>query len=147
MTRAFIALVSKDLKLFFTDRRAVVLSLVAPIAIGSFFGYIFNGDGDRTEIGRVQVLVVDEDRSPISQDLVAQLKADAALEVTLATPVEAREAVRRAQAAVAVELPPRFGADAAGAFFGGRARKKAEVRLLYDPSRATEASVSPRWTL
>lgn len=92
MTRAFIALVSKDLKLFFTDRRAVVMSLVAPIAIGSFFGYIFSGDGDRTEIGRVQVLVVDEDRSPISQDLVAQLKADAALEVTLATPVEAREA-------------------------------------------------------
>jgi len=141
MTRAFIALVSKDLKLFFTDRRAVVMSLVAPIAIGSFFGYIFSGDGDRTEIGRVQVLIVDEDRSPISQDLVAQLKADATLEVTLATPIEAREAVRRAKAAVAVELPPRFGADAARAFFGGGARKKAEVRLLYDPSRATEASM------
>jgi ABC-2 type transport system permease protein len=37
------ALIRKDLQLFFADRRAVLMSFVAPIVIGSFFGYILGG--------------------------------------------------------------------------------------------------------
>ena len=47
MFTTFLALVRKDLKLFFSDRRALLMSIVAPIAIASFFGYIFGGSGDR----------------------------------------------------------------------------------------------------
>ncbi len=45
MTTAFRALVRKDLQIFFSDRRAVLMSVVAPIVIASFFGYIFGGQG------------------------------------------------------------------------------------------------------
>ena len=38
---AFLALVRKDLRVFFGDRRAVIMAFVAPILIGSFFGYVF----------------------------------------------------------------------------------------------------------
>ena len=39
------ALVRRDLRLFFVDRRAVLMSFLAPIVIASFFGYIFGGQG------------------------------------------------------------------------------------------------------
>ena len=41
----FLALVRKDLRLFFGDRRAVVVGLIVPIVLASFFGYLFGGQG------------------------------------------------------------------------------------------------------
>jgi len=38
-----VAMVRKDLQLFFSDRRAVMMSFIVPIAIASFFGSIFSG--------------------------------------------------------------------------------------------------------
>src|SRR5438093_137913 len=40
-----LAMVRKDLLIFFGDRRSVILSFVVPIAIASFFGSIFSGSG------------------------------------------------------------------------------------------------------
>ena len=37
------ALVRKDLRIFFSDARTVLLTLAVPIAIASFFGYVFSG--------------------------------------------------------------------------------------------------------
>ena len=42
-----LAMVRKDLQLFFSDRRAVIISFVVPIAIASFFGSIFSGQRRR----------------------------------------------------------------------------------------------------
>ena len=42
-----IAMVRKDLELFFTDRRAVIVSFVVPIFIASFFGSLFGGPRNR----------------------------------------------------------------------------------------------------
>ena len=39
----FLALVRKDLRLFFNDRKAVVVGLLVPIVLASFFGYLFGG--------------------------------------------------------------------------------------------------------
>jgi ABC-2 type transport system permease protein len=140
MIRPFAALVRKDLTLFFSDRRAVLVSVLAPIAIASFFGFIFS-DVDRKDVARVAVLVVDDDHSAISREVVARLTSDPALDVKGATLAEAQEAIRLAKVACAIHLPPQFGAGAAAAFFSGGTQKKAEVGLLYDPSRATEASM------
>ena len=41
--RPILAMIRKDLQLFLTDRRAVIMGLVAPVAIASFFGSIFSG--------------------------------------------------------------------------------------------------------
>ena len=40
MSTAFWALVRKDLRMFFSDRRAVIVGLLVPIICGSFFGYV-----------------------------------------------------------------------------------------------------------
>ena len=44
---AFLALVRKDLQIFFGDTRAVIMAFAAPILIGSFFGYVFGGNQSR----------------------------------------------------------------------------------------------------
>ena len=135
---AALALVRKDLLLFFADRRAMIMGFVAPIAIASFFGFIFSGSRDR-EAGRVPIRVVDGDGSAISRAVVSGLASDAALEVSAGTAGESREAVRLGRATVAVVVPPGFGEAAGQAFFGGASRP--ELVLLYDPSHATELAM------
>ena len=66
---ALTALVRKDLLVFFTDRRAVILTLAIPIAIASFFGSIFSGSGDQ-EAARVPVAMIDQDGSAVSKRLI-----------------------------------------------------------------------------
>jgi ABC-2 type transport system permease protein len=137
--RPFLALVTTDLRLFFMDRRAVLMSVVAPIVIASFFGFVFGGDGDSKSVSRVAVALVDEDGSQISRALGARLAADQALSVVSLPLNQAREDVRRARRVAAIHLPAGFGAAAASAFFGGG--PKAPLNLLYDPSHATEAAM------
>ena len=40
---ALSALVRRDIRLFILDRKAVMMSAVAPIVIASFFGFLFGG--------------------------------------------------------------------------------------------------------
>jgi ABC-2 type transport system permease protein len=141
MSRAFRALVKKDLRIFLADPRAVVFSILAPIVIAAFFGYIFSDNRDGEEMGRVTALVVDRDLSAITKDLATRLAADGALSTRPETLDRARQIVRRGEAAVAIDLPPGFGRAAAAAFFGGGAGQKAQATLFYDPTRATEASM------
>ena len=90
-----VAMVRKDLQLFFSDRRAVIMSFLVPIAIASFFGSIFSGPSRNSEPVRVSIAMIDEDGSSISNDIVAGAGADSNLKVTLPTADEARAAVRR----------------------------------------------------
>ena len=66
---AFAALVRRDLRLFFLDKRAMTMSFLAPILIGSFFGYLFGGvTKDRTP-SKIAVAV---DRSGWQRDFEAR---------------------------------------------------------------------------
>jgi len=89
----FLALVRKDLRLFFGDRRAVVVGLIVPIVLASFFGYLFGGQGGQQETSRMPVLVIDQDASSISGAVVAQLSSDKNLDVNSSTLDEARTQV------------------------------------------------------
>ncbi|MBZ5583244.1 MAG: ABC transporter permease [Acidobacteriia bacterium] len=136
MYTAWKALVRKDVRLFFANRRAVLMSVVAPIAMASFFGYLFGGNGGQPEATRIPVLVVDQDGSPISRGIVARMSGDKALVLMPAGMEQAREAVRKGKATVAFVIPEKFGEIAARAFFGNAA--KPEIALLYDPTHGAE---------
>jgi ABC-2 type transport system permease protein len=139
MFTPFLALTRKDLKLFSSDRRALLMSIAAPIAIASFFGYIFGGSGS-TETSRIAVLSVDQDGSAISREMVRRLAADKYLDVKPSNLELAREAVRKGKATVAFVIPKNFGADAGQAFFNSP-EKKPEIAMLYDPSHGAEMSM------
>jgi ABC-2 type transport system permease protein len=133
----FLAMIRKDLQLFFGDRRSVIVSFVVPIAIGSFFGSIF-GSGPR-EPARLAVAIVDQDQSAISKAVIAGSEADTNLTVTMPTEAQARDLVRRGTTAVAVIIPKGFGDAAGRAFFGNG--DKPSLNLLHDPSRSMELAM------
>jgi ABC-2 type transport system permease protein len=145
MMTAFRALVRKDLQLFLVDRRALLMSFAVPIAIGSFFGYVLGGQGNEDR-ARIPVLMVDQDGSAISREIVNRLSGEKALEVKAFTtgktggaPEEVRTAVRKGTATVAVIIPANFGQDAGRAFFGPA--QKPEIAVLFDPSHAAERAM------
>ena len=65
---AFLALVRKDLQLFFSDRRSVILTFAVPIAIASFFGSIFRGSGDNDEPAKISIAIVDRAGATAERD-------------------------------------------------------------------------------
>lgn len=135
----FLALIRKDLQVFFKDRRAVLMSFAAPILIGSFFGYVMGGMSSRKDAAKITLLVVDQENSNISRQILADLKADATLDARASALEPARQAVRTGKAPAAVVIPPGFGKEAAGSLFGHGTRPR--LRMLYDPSHAAEGSM------
>ena len=133
-----LAMIRKDLKVFFSDRRSVIVSFVVPIAIASFFGSIFSGP-TQGEPARIGVMIVDQDGSAISKAIFDGAVADKSLDVKAAELTAARDAVRRGNVSVGVIVPPRFGELAGAAFFGNG--EKPALEMLFDPSNGAELAM------
>jgi ABC-2 type transport system permease protein len=129
---AFLALVRKDLILFLSDRRALLVSLVLPIFIASFFGYLFGGSGP-AKTGRIDVALVQQDSGEIGVKVGAALKAEATLRIIEMDAVQARAAVAKGSQKAAIVIPAGFGEAAGAAMFG--TREKPSIEVLYDPSQ------------
>jgi ABC-2 type transport system permease protein len=131
-------LVAKDLRVFVSDRRAVIMTIIAPIAIASFFGSVFSGmsDGGRT---RIAVAMIDEDQSAVSKAVLAGSGADASITITTPPREEARRGVRSGDIAVAVIIPAGFGEAAGRAFLSGV--DQPQLTVWYDPSRSAEVAL------
>jgi ABC-2 type transport system permease protein len=137
--RQMIAMVRKDLQIFFSDRRAVIMSFAVPIAIASFFGSIFSGPTRNTEPAKIPIIVVDHDDSAISKAIVSGLQQDKNFKVATTTVEQARDTVRRGRTAAAIVIPKGFG-DAAGLALFSR-REKPQLDVVFDPSRSTEVAM------
>jgi ABC-2 type transport system permease protein len=133
------AIVRKDLQIFLSDRRAVIMAFAMPITIGSFFGFLFNGQRSDDQVARIPILVVDEDRSTISKGIVDGVQADRNLAAASVPLDRARDQVRRGDATVAIVIPQGFGDAAGRAFFRGTG--KPQLDFLYDPSRGMELAM------
>jgi ABC-2 type transport system permease protein len=136
---ALFAMVRKDLQLFFSDRRSVIVAFAVPIAIGSFMGSIFGGAGQNAEPPRVKVAIVDEDGSAISKAVVAGALADRNLALTVTTIDDAKSRVKDGTTSVAVILPKDFGDRAGRSMFRGD--NKPELAVYFDPSRTVEVGM------
>ncbi|WP_338770636.1 ABC transporter permease [Massilia sp. METH4] len=132
---AILALVRKDLQLYLNDRRALVIHLVVPIIVAAFFGSLFSGTG---KTGRIDIAIVQQDRSAIGANIAAGLRADPNLRVHTLALDDARARVAAGKAAVAIVIPAGFGE---AAMRGPSGAAKAELPLLYDPSQATVLSM------
>jgi len=105
----------------------LLLTYLAPVIMMSIFGLIFGGFGQNPDSSAVELLVVDEDNSEASHDLVSELSGLSALEVMTgqkagtkdgeqAVPYDrtmAEQAVRQGTFGNALIIPPGF-AEAAG---------------------------------
>lgn len=134
-----IGMIRKDLRMFWSDRRAVVMAFAMPITIASFFGFIFQGRSSDDEVAKIPILMVDQDGSTVSKAILDGVKADKNLAVRSLPLEQARDSVRRGNDTVAVVIPPGFGDAAGRAFFRGTG--KPQLDFLYDPSRAMELAM------
>ncbi|HUP07397.1 MAG TPA: ABC transporter permease [Caldimonas sp.] len=126
------AMVRKDLVLYFSNRRALVTSIAAPIIIAAFFGSLF-GSSDRPT--RVSIALVDADTSALSKAVATSIEGDATFDVRELSESAAIEAARHGKVRAAIVLPAGFGAQASAAELRGGA--KPVVVVHYDPSQAT----------
>jgi ABC-2 type transport system permease protein len=131
------ALVRKDLIEFASDRRALIMAVIAPILLASFMALVLGGaGGGGSGPAHIAIRVVDQDDSDLSRQIVAGIDKDENLAPQSATLDQARDAVRRGQAVVAVLIPKDFGKQASKALFGPG--DKPELLFLYDPTRQAE---------
>jgi ABC-2 type transport system permease protein len=129
---AFLALVRKDLILFLSDRRALLINLVLPIMIATFFGYLFGGSG-AAKSGTIEVALVQQDSGEVGTRIAAALRTDATLHITDMDAAQARQAVAKGSQKAAIVIPAGFGEAAGAALFG--AGEKPRIEVLYDPSQ------------
>lgn len=128
------ALIRKDLILFLHDKRALILTLLMPILLAAFFGYLFGGSGKK-EAAKIELGVVLQDQHLISQKILTGLKSDSSLQIQELNLEQAQELVRKGKLAVAVVLPAGFGEAAGAAFFN--AQGKPDLPIYFDPSQST----------
>ena len=137
--RPLMALVAKDLRVFFSERHTIVLSFAAPIALASFMAAIFGGAGPSAS-SRISIVLVDEDQSVISASIAAGAGADDRLRVEPSTRLDGLARVRTGRAVAAVVIPKGFGEAASGALLGDG--RPPELIVYHDPTRRSEVSLA-----
>jgi ABC-2 type transport system permease protein len=133
------ALIRNDIRLYFSDRRAVIVGVLVPILIAAFFGYIFGGTGQGEDQGRIPIAVVDEDQSSVSRAITTDLAADKLLQVSVLDRAAAHQQVKGGKQTAAAIFPLGFGEQTTRSLFTGE--NKPQVELLVDPTQTTGARV------
>jgi ABC-2 type transport system permease protein len=135
---ALLALIRKDMVLYFSSPRSLFISVAAPIAIAAFFGSLFDS-GPSKQPARIPVAIVDLDGSDISKKIVAGMKGDASFNIQELAEGEALEQVKRGKVRAAAVFPKGFGEQATRAIF--RPGNKPVVTVHYDPSQAMALAI------
>ena len=117
----------------------MIMSFVAPILIGSFFGYVFGGQSRSEDMGKVTVIAVDQEQGTISKQIIAKLRSEPTLEIRETGLDEATELIRKGKASVAVVIPGDFDRKATQALF--RSTDRPVITFLMDPSRQMETKM------
>jgi ABC-2 type transport system permease protein len=132
---AFRALVRKDIALFLRDRRALVVSVLTPIVVAGFFGFLFGGTGSGgNPISRMKVGVTDLDGSALTKAVIENLSQDASLEIQQLPEDQAEQLVRGGKLRAAIVFPKDFESAATGTLVG--VGHMPDVKLLFDPSQS-----------
>ncbi len=132
---AFRALVRKDIAIFVRDRRALLVSVLTPIVVAGFFGFLFAGTGSGgNPISRMQVGVTDLDKTPLTHAVIESLSQDASLDIQVLPEEQARLLVKSGKLRAAIVFPAQFETLATGALVGIGAMP--DVKLFYDPSQS-----------
>ncbi len=133
MLRAALLLVRNDLRLFFRDRVALLLSFALPIALVGIFGFIMGamGGGGGGGLKAVDVAVLDEDNSPASAAFVQALRDSQTVRPRFRkegafTREQLHERLDEGEDSFALVIPRGFGDGA-------------DLLLLRDPGRDIEA--------
>jgi ABC-2 type transport system permease protein len=129
MWPSFVAILRKEFLHILRDRGTLAVAIVIPVFQLVLFGFI-----DQT-VRDLPTVVVDQDRSVQSRELMDQLRATGTFEIERITPSshEARAEIVAGRARVGIVIPPDFG--------GKRSRgENVKILVLIDGSDSTASS-------
>ncbi len=122
----------KDMKLFFSDRGAVIMSFLVPVLMALLFGFTFGGGGESIiEDLEINFDVADNDKSEISEKIVKAIEDDDILILNSVSEEDAYKHVIGGKRSVALIIPDGFGEKVI-------AGDDADLKLIYDPSNQLE---------
>lgn len=105
----FIALIKREFKLFFQNKVLLVLFLGAPILYGVLVGGVYK----KGKVTHLPIIVVDEDRSPLSRQLIDMFNDGEVIYVAkvLDDAFKANDEAMKHEATVVVQIPKGFSSN------------------------------------
>lgn len=107
--KTILQLIKREFLLFFNNKVLLVLFLGAPVMYGVLIGNVYK----KGKVTHLPIVVVDEDRSPLSRQLIDMFNESEVIYVAdvLADPFQAKEIAARKEATVTVHIPRNFSSD------------------------------------
>lgn len=107
--RNFWHLIKREFGLFYQNKVLLVLFLGAPIMYGVLVGGVYK----KGKVTHLPIVVVDEDRSPLSKQLIDMFNENEVIYVAelMNDPFGAKEAAMKKEATVVVHIPRNFSSD------------------------------------
>jgi ABC-2 type transport system permease protein len=133
--RAVLNMAAKDLRLISRDWLGMFFIIGFPIAMSIFFGTVMGSMGG-VENASIEIAVVDDDQSPMSQRFIDELSAGGSLQVENLDRNIALDRVRRGRLVGMIAIPKGFG-ETAGMMW----MKSPAIELGVDPSHKAEAAM------
>ncbi|MEP6645717.1 MAG: ABC transporter permease [Saprospiraceae bacterium] len=130
-----IKLAIKDIRLFFADKRAMILAFLVPIALITLFAFAFGGAGQSKDAPRPTTLVIaDEDNTSSSKNVIAELDSLIEFSVSQMSTIDAEHLVMKGNEPAVLVFHKGFG-DALNS--GG----DPPVEFKYDEAKEAEVGI------
>lgn len=129
-----IKLAIKDLRLFFKDRRSMLLTFAVPIALITLFVFAYGGVGKNDNDTKITLLVSDLDNTVTSGQAIQQLDSLKSIEVKLMLLKEAENIIKKGNQSCVLVIHKGF-ADSLSS--GG----ELPLELKYDEAKEIEAGL------
>lgn len=107
--RTFLSLLKREFQLFFQNKVLLMLFLGAPVLYGVLVGAVYQ----KGKVTDLPIIVVDEDRSPLSQQLITMFNESEVIYVAAILPdaFNAKQEALNKEATVVVQIPKNFDVD------------------------------------
>lgn len=140
MLKLLFELVRKDVIIFFSDRRALLISFMVPVFIASFLAMLTSNASTMKPTEKIPVLVAVEDSADSTKSIMERLKQSTSIIVVETDRSHLEEQVQAGKYCFGVVLPKGFG-DAATEAMGSE-NQGPKLLTYTDPARATESQIA-----
>ncbi len=124
----------KDLKLFFSDKKSVIITFILPILLITLFAFAFGGFGSSGKPKTIHLLITDLDKSAESQALYASLDSIKGIKLIPTSIKKATNAVKKGDYIAVLILKKGYQAAV-------NANTAIPIELKYDPAREIEVGM------
>jgi len=135
-------LIRKDLKVFFADPKAVLISFLVPVGIASFMALAFGnaGNSDAKQTTKIQIAVANEDSGPVADDAMDRLLKSDQVTVKEEDWAAVQKDVKAGTLPYGVRIPKGFGDQAVATL--GSDNKGPDLPSTTDPSQTIASQVA-----